>query len=175
MIGRMEGLSTAEDKQQQQQQQQQHLVCASDDTVISSNLTPCEEIFISEYLAEFDGTAKKDFEDVDYLFDLIYHDDYTEIINGKQVTKAQLKKIHAKHFSTLGSRASIVQCKKGMGSVVLVNYRLSNDRNDMFIQSSVTIEGNKFIRARTLDDSFGKFLSGCAYSGQAFKIGKQKQ
>lgn len=40
------------------------LVCASDETVISSNITPAEEIFISEYLAEFDG-KKKNFEEVD--------------------------------------------------------------------------------------------------------------
>jgi hypothetical protein len=130
-------------------------VCASDETVVSSNLSPCEQIFISEYLAEFDGT-KKNFEDVDYLFEIIYDDEYTDVINGMRVTKEQLREIHAKHFS-LGSRVSIVHSERGVGSV-FVNYRLSNDKNDMFIQSSVAIESNKFIRARTLDESFGKFL-----------------
>jgi hypothetical protein len=164
MIG-MECLSRAD--------KERKLVCASDETVVSSNVTPCEEIFISEYLTEFDGRVKPSnsfCEDVDYLFDLIYHDDYTEVINGVQVSKEQLKKIHAKHFA-LGYKASIVQCENVMGSV-LVNYRLSNDKNDMFIQSSVTIEGNKFVRARTLDGSFGKFLQ---ISGQPFKIGKLRQ
>ena len=58
---------------------------------------------------------------------------------------------------------------------MFVKYRLSNDKNDMFIQSNLYIEGNKFKRARTLDDSFGKFLQGCAYKGQAFTFGKRKQ
>jgi len=165
MIG-LERLSSAEDKQQTQ------LVCSSDETVISSNLTPCEEIFISEYLAEFDGT-KKNYEEIDYLFELIYDDEYTDIINGKKVTKDQLRKIHAKHFS-LGSRVSIVHFERGAGSV-FVNYRLSNDKNDMFIQSNIAVERNKFIRARSLDDSFGKFLQGCAYKGQALTFGKRKQ
>ena len=145
----MESLSIAQNKQPIQ------LVCASDETVVSSNLTPCEQIFISEYLAEFDGT-KKNFEDVDYLFEIIYDDEYTDVINGMRVTKEQLREIHAKHFS-LGSRVSIIHSERGVGSV-FVNYRLSNDKNDMFIQSSVAIESNKFIRARTLDESFGKFL-----------------
>jgi hypothetical protein len=145
----MESLSIAQNKQPIQ------LVCASDETVVSSNLSPCEQIFISEYLAEFDGT-KKNFEDVDYLFEIIYDDEYTDVINGMRVTKEQLREIHAKHFS-LGSRVSIVHSERGVGSV-FVNYRLSNDKNDMFIQSSVAIESNKFIRARTLDESFGKFL-----------------
>jgi len=161
----MERLSSAD-----KQQQLMVMVGASDETVISSNVTPCQEIFISEYLAEFDGRVKSSrafFEEVDYLFDLIYHDDYIEVINGVQVSKEQLKNIHAKHFS-LGYRASIVQCQNAMGSV-MVNYRLSNDKNDMFIHSSVTIEGNRFKRARTLDDSFGKFLQ---ISGQPFKIVK---
>ena len=145
----MESLSIAQNKQPIQ------LVCASDETVVSSNLTPCEQIFISEYLAEFDGT-KKNFEDVDYLFEIIYDDEYTDVINGMRVTKEQLREIHAKHFS-LGSRVSIIHSERGVCSV-FVNYRLSNDKNDMFIQSSVAIESNKFIRARTLDESFGKFL-----------------
>ncbi len=145
----MESLSIAQNKQPIQ------LVCASDETVVSSNLTPCEQIFISEYLAEFDGT-KKNFDEVDYLFEIIYDDEYTDVINGMRVTKEQLREIHAKHFS-LGSRVSIVHSERGVGSV-FVNYRLSNDKNDMFIQSSVAIESNKFIRARTLDESFGKFL-----------------
>ncbi|KAL7496152.1 hypothetical protein ACHAWT_005582 [Skeletonema menzelii] len=131
------------------------LVCASDETVVSSNLTPCEEIFISEYLTEFDGT-KKNFDEVDYLFEIIYDDDYEDVINGKYVDKEQLRKIHARHFSH-GSRVSIIHFERGVGSM-FVNYRLSNDKNDMFIQSSVAIEANKFKRARTLDASFGKFL-----------------
>lgn len=145
----MEGLSIAQNKQPIQ------LVCASDETVVSSNLTPCEEIFISEYLAEFDGT-KKNFDEVDYLFEIIYDDEYTDIINGMQVNKEQLRQIHSEHLS-LGSRASIVHFERGVGSV-FVTYRLSNDKNDMFIQSSIAIETNKFKRARTLDESFGKFL-----------------
>ena len=156
----IERLNSAADKQQQ-------LVGASDETVVCSNVTPCNDVFIS-YLLEFDGTDRKDFEnDVGYLFDSIYHDDYTDVIMGKLVTKEQLRKIHGNHFSH-GSIASIIQCEKGLASV-LVTYRLSNDKNDMFIQSSITIEGNKFIRARTLDDSFGKFL------GQADNRGRRKQ
>ena len=157
-------LSSAEDTTTQ-------LVGASDETVVSSNITPCDEIFITEYLREFDGVKKAFTEDADDLFDSIYHDDYTDIINGTPVSKEQLRKIHAKHFS-LGSRASIVQHEKGLGHVLL-NYRLSNDKIDIFVQSSVTVEGHKFLRARTLDSSFGKLLQE-AYSGP-LNIGRQKQ
>lgn len=100
--------------------------------------------------------TKKNFDEVDYLFEMIYDDEYTDVINGTQVAKEQLRKVHERHLS-LGSRASIVHFERGLGSV-FVNYRLSNDKNDMFIQSSVAIESNKYKRARTLDESFGKFL-----------------
>ena len=171
MVG-MEILSSdAEDPQQQE------LVGASDETVVSSNVTRVDEIFITDYLELFDGVKKKACEDADDLFDSIYHDDYTDIINGKQVSKAQLKKIHDKHLS-LGSRASIVQHEKGIGGCVYISYRLSNDKHDMFITSSVTIEGNKFVRARTLDASFGKFMQqACVYTDKntCYDIGRRKQ
>jgi hypothetical protein len=168
MIG-MEILSSdAEDPQQQQE-----LVGASDETVVSSNVTRVDEIFITDYLELFDGVKKKACEDADDLFDSIYHDDYTDIINGKQVSKDQLKTIHDKHLS-LGSRASIVQHEKGIGGCVFISYRLSNDKNDMFITSSVTIEGNKFVRARTLDASFGKFMQ-ASDKNTCYDIGRRKQ
>lgn len=170
MIG-MEILSSdAEDTQQE-------LVGASDETVVSSNVTPCDEIFITDYLEFFDGVKKKACEDADDLFDSIYHDDYTDVINGKQISKEKLKKIYDKHLS-LGSVASIVQHEKGIGGCVVINYRLSNDKHDMFITSSITIEGNKFVRARTLDASFGKFMQqACVYTDKntSYDIGRRKQ
>jgi hypothetical protein len=166
MLTGMERLSTAHASETVQ------LVGASDETYVSSNVTPPEEIFISEYLAEFDG-KKKNFEEVDYLFEMIYDDNYEDVINGKYVDKEQLRKVHAKHFSR-GSRVSIIHFERGVGSL-FVNYRLSNDKSDMFIQSSVSIEANKFKRARTLDGSFGKFLQGCPYNEQASTLSKRKQ
>lgn len=49
-------------------------------------------------MAEFDGT-KKNFEEVDYLLEIIYKDEYTDVINGQHLNKEQLRKNHAKHFT----------------------------------------------------------------------------
>jgi hypothetical protein len=113
------------------------------------------------YLAAFDGT-KKDFSNIGQLFEDIYDKDFLLEEDGHVINREQIKQIQAKGFA-LGSTASLLQLSSHFvedsyfgdleASTVEFKFRLTNDEWDIVIHNIAVVQGNKFIRAKPVEDT----------------------
>ena len=66
----------------------------------------CESA-LRQYFAAIDGT-KKDFSEVQHLFDALYHDDFTLVFkDGETTSRDDMKEVHAGYLSE-GSKVTLI-------------------------------------------------------------------
>lgn len=113
------------------------------------------------YLAVFDGT-KKSFSDIGHLFEEIYDKDFEVVQDGHVIDREKVKQIQAKGFE-LGSTATLLHFSTHSvdgssfndleESTIEFKLRFTNDEWDIVDHNIVTVRGNKFIRAKPIEDA----------------------
>eukprot|EP00804_Cyclotella_cryptica_P026070 CCRYP_013936-RA/>CCRYP_013936-RA protein AED:0.11 eAED:0.11 QI:0/-1/0/1/-1/1/1/0/279 len=113
------------------------------------------------YLSAFDGT-KKDFSNMEHLFEEIYDKDFVLVDDGHVIDREQIKRIHEKAFEH-GSTATLLQVSSHFvedssfgdmeESTIEFKFRLTNDEWDIVIHNIATVQGNKLIRAKLVEET----------------------
>jgi hypothetical protein len=109
------------------------------------------ETHFLRYLRTFDG-SKREFSDVEVLFDQLYDDDFYESKNDTLVTKDQVRQAHTRLFE-LGSTVTLIHFKHNGVNQIDIKYRLVNTEADRTIHQMITTKDKKIIRAENLDQA----------------------
>ena len=127
-------------------------------TVASSTQT--FEDKVRQYAAIFDGT-KKDFSEVEAIFDNFYHEDFVgETSNGEKLNKEGRKELDKQRFAA-GAKITHVTYKRIDYNKALVEFCLeesegtdesSSISNSIISKFLVTIKDKKIIEARQISD-----------------------
>ncbi|KAL9187507.1 hypothetical protein ACHAXT_001610 [Thalassiosira profunda] len=127
----------------------------------------CTKTNLLNYLAAFDG-GKKDFSQVEHLFDALYHDPFRAVAsNGKKITRRQVQRLHAKYLSS-GYKAELVAFRWIGLESVYVNVRLTNDQEVITSREVYTTLGGQLVKSWALNDTFQSLLK--AKCGSHFSI-----
>ena len=105
---------------------------------------------IRQYASLFDGT-KKDFSDVESMFNDLHHDDYHGTINdGVELSREAKKELDSERFA-LGVMASNVYTRISWNKA-LVEFHLDQEVNGhaVIVQDLITIKDKKIIEARRI-------------------------
>ena len=122
-----------------QQQQQQH------------TFGPTLEQKFRQYLAAFDG-KKKDFSEVEHLFDALFHQNFCDAIHYRQEapqTREQVKALHARYFA-MGTKAKLLDYRRVGLKTIDVSYHLFNDEEDIVTRQLITRKNRRVIRTQQL-------------------------
>ena len=103
------------------------------------------------YLRTFDG-SKREFSEVEALFNQLYDDDFYESKNDTLITKDQVKQAHTRLFE-LGSKVTLTHFKHKEVNQIDIKYRLVNAETDRTIHQLLTTKDKKIIRAENLDQA----------------------
>ena len=109
------------------------------------------ETHFLRYLRTFDG-SKREFSEVETLFNQLYDDDFYENKNDTLITKDQVKQSHTRLFE-LGSKVTLLHFKHKGVNQVDIKYRLVNAESDRTIHQLITIKDRKIIRAENPDQA----------------------
>ena len=107
------------------------------------------ETHFLRYLRTFDGT-KRDFSEVEALFNELYYDDFYENKNDTLVTKDQVKEAHTRLFE-IGSKVTLMHFKQKRPDQIDIKYRIFNAEKNRTIHQLIIIKDKKIIRAEDLD------------------------
>ena len=107
------------------------------------------ETHFLRYLRTFDGT-KRDFSEVETLFNELYDDDFYENKNDTLVTKDQVKEAHTRLFE-IGSKVTLMHFKQKRPDQIDIKYRIFNAEKNRTIHQLIIIKDKKIIRAEDLD------------------------
>ena len=109
---------------------------------------PSLEQRFRQYLSAFDG-KKKDFSEVEHLFDALFHKYFFETNNHLQqqqaVSREQIKAIHAMHFA-MGTRATLIHYRRIGFHTIDVSYHLYNDQVDIAVRQLSSRMQNRIVR-----------------------------
>ncbi len=127
-----------EQQRTNKQQQQQH------------TFGPTLEQKFRQYLAAFDG-KKKDFSEVEHLFDALFHDDFSDTVYLSQqaTSKEQIKTLHARYFA-MGTKAKLLDYRRVGLKTIDVSYHLFNDEEDIVTRQLITRKNCRVIRTQQL-------------------------
>jgi len=109
---------------------------------------------LRQYYAAFDGT-KKDFTEVEDLFDDLYDKEFTMQHNGFILGRNMVLGLH-KEYMSRRTRATIIHYRYTFGQYIDVKYHaISNgdkkeDREDFILHMIYTIRNDKLISSRSL-------------------------
>jgi len=109
---------------------------------------------LRQYYAAFDDT-KKDFTEVEDLFDELYDKEFTMQHNGFILGRTMVKQLH-KEYMSRGTKATIIHYRYTFGQYIDVKYHaISNgdkkeDREDFILHMIYTIRNEKLISSRSL-------------------------
>ncbi|KAL7493049.1 hypothetical protein ACHAWT_002289 [Skeletonema menzelii] len=109
------------------------------------------ETHFLRYLRTFDG-SKREFSEVEALFNQLYDDDFYESKNDTLITKDQVKQSHTRLFE-LGSKVTLIHFKHKGVNHVDIKYRLVNAECDRTIHQLITTKDRKIIRAENPDQA----------------------
>ena len=124
----------------------------------SSSYTYTYKPALKQYLAAFDGT-KKDFTEVEHLFDSLYHEHFTfSTKDGTLHTRDTAKKIAASKLA-LGSEVTLIHLKRIGLSCVDIKYRLVNKVEDTITRIVFNTLSKKIMRAWVHEDTFRSTLN----------------
>ena len=133
-------------------------------TVASSTQT--FEDKVRQYAALFDGT-KKDFSEVEAIFDNLYHEDFVgKTSNGEELDKEARKELDKQRLAA-GAKITHVTYKRIDYNKALVEFYLidlESDDKDVWIQTLVSIKDKKIIESNRVDRLTGTIklcLSDC--------------
>ena len=107
------------------------------------------ETHFLRYLRTFDG-SKREFSEIEALFNQLYDDDFYESNHDTLITKDQVKQAHTRLFE-LGSKVTLMHFKHKGVDKIDIKYRLVNAEADRTIHQLVTTKDKKIIRAENLD------------------------
>mmetsp|Transcript_20116 Transcript_20116/g.30980 ORF Transcript_20116/g.30980 Transcript_20116/m.30980 type:complete len:152 (-) Transcript_20116:15-470(-) len=97
---------------------------------------PLLEQRFRQYLSAFDG-KKKDFSEVEHLFDALSHKDFYETTNNSQqqqtVSREQTKAIHSMYFA-MGTSATLIHYRRISLHTIDISYHLFNDQLDIVVR-----------------------------------------
>ena len=126
------------EQQRTNKQQQQH------------TFGPTLEQKFRQYLAAFDG-KKKDFSEVEHLFDALFHDDFSDTVYLSQqaTSKEQIKALHARYFA-MGTKAKLLDYRRVGLKTIDVSYHLFNDEEDIVTRQLITRKNCRVIRTQQL-------------------------
>ncbi len=120
-------------------------------TVASSTQT--FEDKVRQYAALFDGT-KKDFSEVEAIFDNLYHEDFVgETSNGEKLNKEGRKELDKQRFAA-AAKITHVTYKRIDYNKALVEFYLfdlESEDKDIIIQTLVSIKDKKIIESNRVD------------------------
>ena len=111
---------------------------------------PTLEQKFRQYLAAFDG-KKKDFSEVEHLFDALFHDDFSDTVYRSQqaISKEQIKTLHASYFA-MGTKAKLLDYRRVGLKTIDVSYHLFNDEEDVVTRQLITRKNCRVIRTQQL-------------------------
>ena len=111
---------------------------------------PTLEQRFRQYLAAFDG-KKKDFSEVEPLFDALFHEEYSDTIHFRHqaVSREQTKADHAKHVA-MGSKATLVHYRRVGFNTIDVSYVFFNDQEEVVTRQLLTRQNGRIIRAQRI-------------------------
>jgi hypothetical protein len=111
---------------------------------------PTLEQKFRQYLAAFDG-KKKDFSEVEHLFDALFHDDFSDTVYLSQqaTTKEQVKTLHARYFA-MGTKAKLLDYRRVGLKTIDVSYHLFNEEEDIVTRQLITRKNCRVIRSQQL-------------------------
>ncbi len=107
------------------------------------------ETHFLRYLRTFDGT-KREFSEVEALFNELYDDDYYESKKDTLVTKDQVRLAHTRLFE-IGSKVTLLHFKHKGADKIDIKYRVVNAEADRTIHQLIIIKNKKIIRAEDMD------------------------
>lgn len=117
---------------------------------------------MSYYLSLFDG-KKKDIEEVEHVFNALYHEDCV-VTDGEGNTRNrdEMKEHHAKKFAQ-ATKCTLLLFRVVTYDTIEIKYRLVNDTEDKVIyQLLTTDDDNKITKARVMiEDSLEKDVLVC--------------
>ncbi|KAL7538023.1 hypothetical protein ACHAWF_005980 [Thalassiosira exigua] len=114
---------------------------------------------LQDYFYTANGT-RKDFSDVQHLFDAVYHDKFTLVHqDGTVVHRDAAKDLHANYFST-GTNFSIVRFKKIGLNYVKFGFQIMTEDKFQVFNLVCSVEDNKLAKVWVVD-SFGSMLGSC--------------
>ena len=120
----------------------------------SDKFEVCVEERLRQYYDAFNGT-KKDFKEVEDLFDDLYDKDFTMQHNGFIIGRNMVLKLH-KEYMSRGTKATIIHVRYTLGQYIDVKYHaISNgdkkeEREDFILHMIYTIRKDKLISSRSL-------------------------
>ena len=112
---------------------------------------PTLEQKFRQYLAAFDG-KKKDFSEVEHLFDALFHQNFCDAIHYRQEapqTREQVKALHARYFA-MGTKAKLIYYRRVGLKTIDVSYHLFNDEEDIVTRQLITRKNCRVIRTQQL-------------------------
>lgn len=132
---------------------------------------------MSYYLSLFDG-KKKDIEEVEHVFNALYHEDCV-VTDGEGNTRnrEEMKEHHAKKFA-MATKCTLLLFRVVTYDTIEIKYRLVNDTEDKVIyQLLTTDDDNKITKARVMiEDSLEKDVLVCEkILGSKFPDAKKRE
>jgi len=114
------------------------------------------------YLTLFDG-KKKSFEEVEHVFNSLYHEDC--IItdgDGNTRTREEMKQTHAKKLA-MASKCTLLLFRVITFDTIEIKYRIVNDEEDKVVYQLLTTNGdNRVVKARVMvEESLEKDVIVC--------------
>mmetsp|Transcript_660 Transcript_660/g.1052 ORF Transcript_660/g.1052 Transcript_660/m.1052 type:complete len:161 (-) Transcript_660:284-766(-) len=114
------------------------------------------------YLTLFDG-KKKSFEEVEHVFNSLYHEDC--IITdgeGNTRTREEMKQTHAKKLA-MASKCTLLLFRVITFDTIEIKYRIVNDEEDKVVYQLLTTNGdNRVVKARVMvEESLEKDVIVC--------------
>lgn len=129
------------------------------------------------YLTLFDG-KKKTFEEVEHVFNALYHEDCVITDgDGNTKTREEMKQTHAKKLA-MASKCTLLLFRVITFDTIEIKYRLVNDEEDKVIYQLLTTNGdNKVVKARVMvEESLEKDVIVCEkLLGSKFPSPKKKR
>ena len=110
---------------------------------------------LRQYFAAFNGT-KKDFTEVEDLFDDLYDKEFTMQHNGFILGRNMVLGLH-KEYMSRGTKATILHFRYTLGRYIDVKYHaISNgdkkeEREDFILHMIYSVQDNKLISSRSLN------------------------
>jgi len=112
------------------------------------------EASLYKYNEAFDRSLKKDFSDLEELFDDLYHEDYELITtDGRTVSREAIKDLHHAHYS-MGYKLATYHFKRISSDNVDVLFRVEDREGlgEKIIHINYTIVDNKVAKGQVVDD-----------------------
>ena len=108
------------------------------------------EAALRQYFDAFDG-SKKNFSEVYQLFNAVYHDKYTLVMDGKTFDRDMAKDVAAGYLAR-GSKVDVVDLRRIDADRIDVQIRAQSEVECKNIHVVYTIEDNKVAKAQVIDN-----------------------